>query len=220
MPPDVEILSWFRGQLVLVKGVTLSLAEMLQVNLNSFLTDSRVHPTYLTRLRNQFAEITEGEQAKEIVRNLTDEQLLSRTREPFLPFFASIFRIADSEMSYEQKCAQMQGLVSKLVKGDDADPVVALVMPASRTDPMYEGNYPLQVRHAAHVNGIKAAVEVYLVLAKTGQLPEKLPSHLPKDPFIGRDFVYEITDEGFALRCQGKDFQGRRKKVLEFKVKK
>jgi hypothetical protein len=72
----------------------------------------------------------------------------------------------------------------------------------------------------AHINGIKVALEVYLNVAKTGQLPKTLPVGLPKDPFTGRDFVYEITNEGFALRCQGEDFQGRGKQVLEFKVKK
>jgi len=63
-------------------------------------------------------------------------------------------------------------------------------------------------------------VEVYLALANAGQLPEKLPDHLPKDPFTGRDFIYEITDEGFALRCQGKDFLNRKYRLLEFKIKK
>jgi hypothetical protein len=79
--------------------------------------------------------------------------------------------------------------------------------------------YPYQVMHQARINGIKAAVEVYLVLAKTGRLPEKLPEYLPKDPFTSEDFVYEITDEGFALRCQGEDFQKGRRTLLEFKVK-
>jgi len=73
-------------------------------------------------------------------------------------------------------------------------------------------------QHKACVNGTKAAVEVYLVLAKTGKLPDKLPDYLPKDPFTGRDFGYEKTDEGFALRCQDEEFLTRKKKQLEFKV--
>ena len=76
------------------------------------------------------------------------------------------------------------------------------------------------IEHEARVNGTKAAVEIYLVLAKTGDLPEKLPDHLPKDPFTSLDFGYEITDEGFALRCHGEDFKERKKSLLEFKVKK
>ncbi len=80
--------------------------------------------------------------------------------------------------------------------------------------------YPYRVGHQAHINGVKAAVEVYLVIAKTGQLPKTLPDGLPKDPFTGRDFVYEITDDGFALRCQGKEFLSRKNRWLDFKVRK
>lgn len=34
-----------------------------------------------------------------------------------------------------------------------------------------------------------------------------------------KDFEYEITKEGFVLRCQGKEFQGRLMQLLKFKVK-
>ena len=80
--------------------------------------------------------------------------------------------------------------------------------------------YPSYVEHHAYINGVKAAVEVYLVVAKTGQLPETLPEGLPKDPSSGQDFVYEITDDGFALRCQNEKFLSRTSRRLEFKVKK
>jgi hypothetical protein len=36
-------------------------------------------------------------------------------------------------------------------------------------------------------------------------LPETLPDYLPKDPFSGQDFEYEITEKGFVLRCRAKD---------------
>ncbi len=190
------------------------------MNLEGYLAEAQTHPTYLTTLRNQIIRRTQEKQAKELIRNLTDEQLFERIRESFNPFFTSIFQIVDSELTYEQKRAQMQKLVHKIMEGDDADPLMAIVMLSSATDPMYDANYPLQIRHIALINGIKAAVEIYLVLAKTGRLPEKLPNNLPKDPFTGHDFVYEITNEGFALRCQGESFQGRGKRQLEFKVRK
>lgn len=217
MPPNVDILSWFRGQLALIQGVPLLLPETLQANFKSYLNHMRTHPALLARTRDLLVERAEDEQAKENTRNLTDEQILSRASEGFLRFFDSIFRIVDSEMTYEQKCAQMQRLVNKLKEGDSTDQIVTFVMPFSGTNPLYK--YPFQVGHVALTNGIKAAVEIYLVVAKTGQLPKTLPDGLPKDPFTGRDFVYEITDGGFALRCKGEDFQGRGKQVLEFKVK-
>jgi len=51
-------------------------------------------------------------------------------------------------------------------------------------------------------------------------LPEKLPVYLPKDPYTGKDFEYEITNEGFVLHCKGEDLYQRLWRWLEFKVKK
>lgn len=70
------------------------------------------------------------------------------------------------------------------------------------------------------MNAAKAAIEIYLIRAKTGELPDALPGGLPKDPYTCRDFGYDITDEGFALRCQGKQFQRERlRRMLEFTVR-
>jgi hypothetical protein len=220
MPPDADILTWFRGQLAVVKGLPLSFAEMLRAESKSFFNLMRTNPVTLALLRSVLVEKAEDEQAKENARNLTDEQFLSRAREPFPRFIDSIIRILDSEMTYEQKRAQMQRLIDKLKESDDIDPVVKCVILVPGMDAMIERQYPFLVGHAAYINGIKTAVEVYLVVAKTGQLPEKLPDGLPKDPFTGRDFVYEITDEGFALRCQDEEFLRRKNRFLEFKVRK
>jgi len=223
MPPDADILTWFRGRLAVVHGLPLSYAEILQADFKSYLNHMRTNPDPLKYIRKQLVEEAEDEQAKENTRNLTDEQILLRARRPFPRFFDSIFRILDSEITFRQKCDQIQRLIDKLKEEDGTDPVVACVINWSGIDDMIEDpsrQYPFYVGCKAHVNGIKAAVEVYLVVAKTGRLPEKIPDGLPKDPFTGRDFIYEITDEGFALRCQGKDFLNRKYRFLEFKVKK
>jgi len=65
-----------------------------------------------------------------------------------------------------------------------------------------------QAWHTAQVNNIRAAVGIYLIFAKTGRLPEKLPENLPKDPFTREDFIYEITDEGFVLHYRAEDIPG------------
>jgi hypothetical protein len=218
MTPDVDTLMWFRGQLGVVPGLRLSLGQTLQGNLNSFLSRVKVNPNRLAFLKNRLIETVQDEQGKEDARNLTDEQLLSLARDPLQRFLDSIFRIEDSEMAYEDKRAEMQRMYDELVEEYMADPVVGHVLSWSSIDPM--GHYPFLVGHRAHINGIKAAVELYLIRAETGQLPEELPDHLPKDPFTGRDFIYERTDEGFSLRCQGEDFLRRKNQFLEFRVRK
>jgi len=217
MPPDAEILTWFRGQFAVVPGLRLFYAVTLQRRVKRFLNRMRTTPKSLRYYKNLAIKEAEAEQAKENIRNLTDEQFLARACEGLARFLDSMFRVLDSEMTYEQKLVQMNGLFNEKMKGDNTDPVVKnMISMVGRVD----RNYSSLVEHTAYVNGVKAAVEVYLALANAGQLPEKLPDHLPKDPFTGRDFIYEITDEGFALRCQGKMFQGWSKRRLEFKVKK
>jgi hypothetical protein len=211
MPSDAEILTWFRGQLAVVQGVPPAFSETLQADFKRYLDHVRTNPVPLRYLRNRLIKQAEDERAKDAARNLTDEELLSRACAPFPDFFDSIFRIADSEMEYEQKLTQMQRLYNEFKEEHGTDPVVAYVLQWAGPGYMIDRQYPFQVGHEAHINGIKAAVEIYLVLAKTGELPEKLPEHLPKDPFTGRDFGYEITDEGFALRCQGEEFLTRKK---------
>jgi hypothetical protein len=220
IPPNAEILTWFRGQLALIQGVPLSLEKTLQANFKSYLYFMQTHPDFLARTRDLLVKWAEDEQDKEKARKLTDTQILSLVGEGHQRFLNSVFRIVDSEMTYEQKCARMQRFVDGLEEGDNTNKLVNSLLPLVGTNPLANGNYPFQVGHIARINGIKVALEVYINVAKTGKLTEKLPDHLPKDPFTGMDFVYEITDEGFALRCKGEDFQGRGKQVLEFKVKK
>jgi hypothetical protein len=223
MTPDEEILIWFRGRLAIERGIELSFAEILQTEFKSYLNHVRTNPIPIIYMRNGLIENAENEQDKKNAQNLTDEQILSRALEPFPDFFDSIFRILDSEITYEHKCTRIQTLIDKLVEKEGTDPLVAHIIAFSGIETMIKypsRHYPYYVGRQAHINGIKTAVEIYLLVAKTGQLPKTLPDGLPKDPFTGKDFIYEITDEGFAIRCQDEEFLRRKNKFLEFKVKK
>jgi hypothetical protein len=203
MPPDADILTWFRDQFAVVPGPRLSFVKTLEGRVKVQLDAMRTNPDYLRVCKDIAIGEAEGEQAKESIRNLTDEQFLSRASEGLGRFTDSTLRILDSEATYEQKLAQVHGFFNEKMEDDATDPVAKGIVspPGMNMKVQIELLYPFQVEHAARVNGTKAAVEIYIVLAKTGKLPERLLDHLPKDPFTSRDFGYEITDEGFALRC-------------------
>jgi hypothetical protein len=221
MPPDADTLTWFRGQFAEVLGPRLSFAKTLQRTIKIQLDAMKTHPDHLAGLRNVAIMKAEGEQAKENVRNLTDEQFRLRAREGLARFTDSILRILDSEATHEQKLAQMKELVDQKMEDEATDPVVKGILSGINMRGQIDVGYTRGIiEREACINGTKAAVEVYLVLAKTGRLPEKLPNYLPKDPFTGQDFGYNITDEGFALRCQGEEFLTRKKSLLEFRVHK
>jgi hypothetical protein len=221
MPPDVDTLTWFRGQFAVVPGPQLSYAKMLLRMVNVQLDAMKTDPDRLNAFKNMAVTKAKGELTKEHIRNLTNEQFLSRARDGLARFTDSIFQILDNEGNGNQKLAQMNGFVEKKMEDDTTDPIVKGIISGINIKGQIDLGYTRQiVEHKARVNGTKAAVEVYLILAKTGKLPEKLPDYLPKDPFTGKDFIYEITDEGFALCCQGEEFLRRKNQFLEFKVQK
>jgi len=80
--------------------------------------------------------------------------------------------------------------------------------------------YTISTRLGSHSNAIRAAIDIYIIKAKTGRLPDALPADLPKDLFSGKDFEYKKTRDGFVLRCQGKDLSKDKIYEYEFKVKK
>jgi hypothetical protein len=221
VPPDEDILNWFRGQLAFMHAQPASFTEMLQTDFETIFNGMLMNPTRLAKLKNQLIEKAEDEQAKEDARNLKDEQILSRARKPFLRLLNSIFRVIDSEMTYEQKRNQIQRLVDKLKAEHGDDPVVAHVIGMSGIGSIIEPpmcQYPFYVGHQAHINAVKIAVEVYLILAKTGQLPETIPAGLPKDPFTGNDFEYKITNDGFVLSYEPQNLDELRNQ-FRFKIK-
>jgi hypothetical protein len=219
IPPNAEILTWFRGQLGIVLGAPPPYAKRLQELFKADMKHLRTYPTRLSRLRNLLMERTEDQQAKENARNLTDEQFLLRASRGIQSFLDSIFRILDSEIAYEQKLSEMQKIINKLMEADDTDPVTKDILFTINIRAQINGGYTSYVEHQAYVDGFKAAVEVYLIMAKTGRLPKTLPDGLPKDPSSGKDFIYEITDEGFTLRCRDEKFLSSPSRRLEFKVK-
>jgi hypothetical protein len=75
-------------------------------------------------------------------------------------------------------------------------------------------------RDRTYFNAVMAGIDIYLIRAKTGKLPDELPAGLPKDMFSGRDFLYEKTDAGFVLNGQGKDLDDDIVQKYEFKVAK
>ena len=77
-----------------------------------------------------------------------------------------------------------------------------------------------EIAFKTNFNAIIAAIEIYIIKAKSGKLPDKLPSGLPKDLFSDKDFIYAKTGDGFILRCQGKDLDRNEIHEYEFKVKK
>lgn len=88
---------------------------------------------------------------------------------------------------------------------------------ASRTD--LADVYTVHLCHLADVNAVMGGIEIHLISARQGGLPQTLPEGLPKDPFTGRDFKYEITKDGFTLSVRDQDIAGDRRGRYAFRVR-
>jgi len=122
--------------------------------------------------------------------------------------------LVNSAMTDKQRLAQMQKVISEINE--------AFVVEMSTFGFSWEsidGLFKSRVKHTAQINSIKAAIKIYLIMVKTGQLPEELPDYLAKDPYTGRDFLYEITDDSFVLGCQSDIFE-KGKERFTFHIRK
>ena len=305
MPPDADVLAWFKGPFASIQVTPPTLERTLQGYLQAKMDMVESYST--ASLRGMLLKRAADEQAKQDIRDLTDEQIRYQAVETVQGFFDSIFAILDSDKSAEQKRTELQKVANYTQKTDVSDTLmkiyrelgvdvvslitgidmemteeqklattqkiigklaepetIELVTEFSRalgvgidfgfladsemTDKRrlaemqkvivelrtayriktsifgfswkwVNGLFESQLKHTAKLNSIKAAVELYLIMARTGQLPDDLPDYVAKDPYTGRDFLYEITDDGFVLGCQSDIFK-RGKERFTFNVQK
>ncbi len=216
MPPDIDTLIWLQGQLTTVPGAPLSSAKALEMDFEFFLRTVRTETKTLSQVKEHLAKKADDDSTRRKIQDLTDEELLRLARQTYERFLNSVLWVIGSDMPYEKTYAEIQRLKEKLKEKADHDPVIIL-WPCLA---VIERIYGFQVLHATEFNALRAAIEIYLVNARIGRLPKTLPDYLPKDPYSGQDFEYEITEEGFVLRCRVKAIGARKVQQYEFKVQK
>jgi hypothetical protein len=218
MSPDTDTLSWLQAQLGTVQGAPPSPGRAMEITLDDNLEFFRTHPEFLETWREGVLEQIEDDSARQEFLNLTDEEFIGRARESSNSFLASLNRVIGSDMPYRQKNVEFQELKEQRANqtGGNSTGIPSYYMLDDVDDVIKY--HDIYVARLANFNAIRAAIEIYLVKAETGQLPEMLPANLPKDPFSGQDFEYEATEEGFVLRCREKEISQDRIWEYEFLI--
>lgn len=205
MSPDTDTLSWLQAQLGTVQGAPPSPGRALEITLDDKLESFRRQPELLEMWREDVLEQIEDDIARQEFLNLTDEEFIGRERELSNSFLASLNRVIGSDMPYRQKNVEFQELKEQRANqtgGNSTGFLLYYLM--GHVDDVIR-YHDIYVTRLAHFNAIRTAIEIYLVKAETGQLPDTLPDYLPKDPFSGQDFEYEPTSQSFVLRCREKE---------------
>ncbi|MBP7052704.1 MAG: hypothetical protein KBE65_16965 [Phycisphaerae bacterium] len=191
---DASVLRWLKDELATSPQWKLTPVRPLKIEMEIALDAMQMGKL------DAFARIAaEDEHERAKIRETASEDVLAQARALYSQRITSVLQILGSSMPYEQAHAQLEPLCGGFDPNDPASALAGLMLPAiSRV-------HTLGTRSEAYVNAARAAVKICLQKAESGKLPTALPASLPKDPFSGSDFQYERTDDGFVLRCQGKD---------------
>lgn len=220
MPEDLETLLWLRNELIELSSEPISLIKS-SINEEAKI----VAQDFRTEKTDEILKIlNEGgiscERDAELLKNRvgnSDESFYKKNTTYYMEQMASIIAMLDLNIGYRQTISKLKEIAEKIPKEaqENSDATLAGVFMPALTK-VY--NHSIAAKTSS--NAIKAAVEIYIIQAKTGKLPDRLPGSLPKDLFSGKDFQYEKTAQGFILRCQGKDLVKDEIHEYEFKVKK
>jgi hypothetical protein len=195
---DVETLQWLEARMADMSGKLPSVRRPLEYERDTAMDIMR------PERRDQLIEVFEGTGAE-----ITEEQLatadadfLARNRAYYSEFLTDLQTALGAPGSYEQRYRSLDDLVERMRKAAEEDTSATLTGVFA---PQLQKVYNHQVLAETNANATQAAVDICIIRAKTGKLPETLPTNLPKDPFSGEDFEYERKDDGFVLRCRGRD---------------
>ena len=213
MPQDRETLTWLRSELTELDKQPFSIEPVLR-----WKREAGIISMSPERISDVVQSALDDDPAK--------EKILKRIRRANQQFYAGNIsywnKYMDSleaafDLPYPQGYAKLKKLDQELAKdfdkGTDATLTILFGGPWQRI-------FTLSIRLNTHSNALKAAIEIYMIKAKTGSLPDALPEGLPGDLFSGKPFQYEKTTDGFILRCRGKDLDKDEAYEYEFKVKK
>ena len=213
IPQDLETLSWLKNQLVAVSSGAPSFKAALKGEQRWILTD-------MTKaMADVIAEAIAPAIGHTVIERVraADEEFFERNRDYFKNYISSLQTILHAAMTYAKTYEELKKLSEKPQKDTIEDTGATLTVV---TAPALFKVYGHEMRNKTFSNAIEAAVDIYIIKVKTGRFPNTLPADLPKDLFSGKDFGYKKTDDGFILRCQGKDLNKNKIHQYEFKIKK
>jgi hypothetical protein len=212
MPDDVETLTRLKNQIYDITSRANTLKRALSSEREIAL--QQIRKEKIGNLLDELGGVPDG-MSKEVVEKIRngDEEFFAASREYYSNFISSMQVALD--LPYAQSLKQLEQLRDKAEKQAADNPATIL---SAALWPAVTKIRTLEVRARTNVNALKAAIDIYIVKAKTGRLPDTLPAGLPRDLYSGKDFEYEKTKEGFILRCQGKNLDKDEFFRFEFKI--
>ena len=216
MPQDLNTLTWLKSQLAIIESKSLS--SRATTNYERELALEHMQLDKLKELIEIVSgkPVAPGSKEAEQLRNV-EQATINKNRAYYIKHMDRLQTILSTPMNYAKVYSELKKLNEQPHKNlteNNTDAYLTSMLAAG-----YGKIVSNEINSKTLTNAVRAAIEIYITKAETGQLPETLPAGLPKDLFSGRDFRYEKTANGFTLRCRGKDLDKNETYKYEFKVK-
>jgi hypothetical protein len=200
MSPETSFLTKLQGELKQPQYNTLEIRTPL-------LNESRYLSEEILRMSDTKKELIEQMQGSEEIRKdlpallKADQNFLRLSADYYQDFFKQYMKILDQPYAKAlQALDALAGKPQEDYKAGKKEAFAAVIL-----TPAVTKVYNTDIRRRTHTNALFAAIDLYQICAKEGSLPKELPASAPVDLFSGKPFVYELTADGFVLRCNEKD---------------
>ncbi len=204
---DTETLTWLKRKLMQISTKSVSiksaLANETQMSAREFCKER------MDMMITGGIIVAYAEKLRE-----ADDEFFAGSRDYYLEFAAKSQKAMD--LPYAEAIGRLNKLNLDVVRDTSKNDKALLT---AMLKPAITSLFSKEANKQSSFNSLIAAIEVYIIKAKTGSLPDKLPAGLPKDMFSGEDFEYEITADGFILRCRAKDLVKDEVYQHEFEIK-
>jgi hypothetical protein len=200
--PDIGLLEYLKTKLDLIENKNISFRVSLEFERTSIVEMvTEMDPNDMFKYTDGFFEKGDPNEAILIERiNSADRDFFDKNIEYVSSFLAEYLAVPD--LPYSEAYTRTKELQDRPAKDFKVNPDVTI---ATMFCPSLVKCYNYEAKRRASSSATRAAVAIYIIAAKTGRLPDQLPEGLPKDPYSGLDFDYELTDHGFVLKCKGEN---------------
>ena len=198
MPPDAAFLADLERELKLPEYNVLEFKTPL-LNEGRYLADE------ILRMSDKKKELP-------LLLN-ADPTFLQASADYYRDFFGQYLKILD--LPYDEALSALDELGEKPQNDFNAGKkeAFATMILAPATTKVYS----ISIRYRTNQNALFTSLDLYQEYAKNGMLPKELPIDSAMDLFSGKPFAYEVTEDGFLLRCNEKE-QGK-DKIWEYEFR-
>ena len=208
-PLDQETLTWLEQQLETGPDLPGNIKKALKIEEEIAVEQMSVEKGRLVAmLLKEVQGISTDDKAR---LESVDESFYAANRAYYQQKMGQMYGFMDSSLSYQKKYQGVVDIVQTVEvdsqKKEEAK-LTGVLMPA------LQRLITVQTKANTEENVLRVGLELFIIRARTGAFPDKLPASAPKDQFSGKAFQYSKNNQGFTLKCQAEDLD--KKTVHEY----